>query len=148
MVRLTFKFTDSGNTIYYNESIHSTMTQFAEFTTEMIRKDFSIHDNSIIEIVEAGQYFNSVSRHPEDAHAIEKSDITLIEKYGRRILNEEVSFYIRIKPIENQETPVTNLTIDIPEEDDNTSYLNARTVLPKIDRIIQTPESNASTPRL
>jgi hypothetical protein len=148
MVRLAFKFTNSGETIYHNQSVNSTITHLIESVVERVRNVLSIDDNSIIEIVEAGQYFNSVSRNPEDAPPIEKSDVTLIDKYGRRILDEKVSFYIRIKTPENQETLATQLTIDIPQEDDNQGYSSEKTVLPRIHRIIQTPESNASTPRL
>lgn len=129
MVRLTFKLSYTDKVLVYNIPIDYTFKKFIQVVSEKIKSDLLLEKKTSIYIIESGQYNNVVSRNPEDAPAIEPSDMTLYDKFGINLLYGHVSFYIRIK---NN----NHLHISVPKDE---YYINLNDFEPSIKRICSTP---------
>ncbi len=91
----SFKQTYTSNIRQYRVSKSSTMTQFINDVKTKAYNDFEFdrHD-TIMHIVEAGQFDNINGFAPELAPELVDSDMTIREKYSN--IAYQVAFYIRV----------------------------------------------------
>jgi hypothetical protein len=88
-----FKVVYTTRTISYSVDPNLSIEDFIQDIQNRVRVDLNIDPNDMIEIVEAGNFYNIIHRDAEMAPALEPSSETLLQVYGDR--HATTAFYIR-----------------------------------------------------
>jgi hypothetical protein len=93
-----FKFSYTSITIRYSFDTTKTVAEFINYIINKVIIDFDIHNDLIVEIVEAGQ--NNGDADSEMANPIEPLNISFKNFYQQKNY-QDLSFYIRVKTRNN-----------------------------------------------